>query len=125
MSRFLCVIVPCYNEGESVEGVINAVKSLDNDFDIVVIDDGSTDNTYRTSSSLTTTIKLVKNLGIGGAVQTGIKYVRDNDYDFAVQIDGDGQHLPDQISILLKAKEFQSQVQDQQSFQCLSSSEKT
>lgn len=87
------IIIPAYNEEESI---VNVIKNIQKDapyYDYVIINDGSTDATkdicIRENFNF---IDLPINLGIGGAVQTGYKYALENDYDYAVQIDGDGQH---------------------------------
>jgi glycosyltransferase involved in cell wall biosynthesis len=96
-------IVPALNEERSIAGVIAEIRAADAEFDVIVIDDGSTD---RTSSIAAETgahvITLPFNLGIGGAVQTGYQYARDHDFDLAVQVDGDGQHDPSEIAKLLE-----------------------
>lgn len=97
------LIIPCYNESGSIATLLQEIGSLDAGYDVVVIDDGSTDNTYGIASTLAPTVRLVRNLGIGGAVQTGIKYAERNGYDFCVQIDGDGQHPPAEVAKLLAA----------------------
>lgn len=93
----ILMIIPAYNEEESilhtVEGIIDYRKNVDFQLDYLVINDGSTDNTKNTLiQNKLNAIHLVQNLGIGGAVQTGYKYALDNNYDVAVQFDGDGQH---------------------------------
>ena len=93
----ILMIIPAYNEEESilhtVEGIIDYRKNVDFQLDYLVINDGSTDNTKNILiQNKLNAIHLVQNLGIGGAVQTGYKYALDNNYDVAVQFDGDGQH---------------------------------
>ena len=93
----ILMIIPAYNEEESilhtVEGIIDYRKNVDFQLDYLVITDGSTDNTKNILiQNKLNAIHLVQNLGIGGAVQTGYKYALDNNYDVAVQFDGDGQH---------------------------------
>jgi glycosyltransferase involved in cell wall biosynthesis len=71
--------------------------------EIVVVDDGSTDNTAKLASEAGAhVVRLPYNLGIGGAVQTGYQYARDRGCQLAVQIDGDGQHDPREVSKLLE-----------------------
>ncbi|MBP5492455.1 MAG: glycosyltransferase family 2 protein [Clostridiales bacterium] len=87
------VIIPAYNE----EGcILNTVQDIiDNapDFDYVVVNDCSTDNTRKVCRHNNVKfIDLPVNLGIGGAVQTGYRYAYYHGYDTAVQFDGDGQH---------------------------------
>jgi glycosyltransferase involved in cell wall biosynthesis len=97
------VIVPAHNEEASIAGVIKEVRSRDTDLEIVVVDDGSTDRTaWIAEVEGAIVLRLPFNLGIGGAVQTGYKYAWENGFDIAVQVDGDGQHDPDEIAHLLE-----------------------
>lgn len=87
------IIIPAYNEGESIKETIEEVKKKAQDFDYVVINDCSVDDTRKVcENNGYNIINLPVNLGIGGAVQTGYKYGIKEGYDLAVQIDGDGQH---------------------------------
>jgi glycosyltransferase involved in cell wall biosynthesis len=97
------IILPCYNEQGAISALLNEIKACQQDYETIVVDDGSSDTTYQIAHELSPVIKLLRNLGIGGAVQTGIKYAQNNDFDFCVQIDGDGQHPPCEISKLLLA----------------------
>lgn len=97
------VVVPCYNEESSVARLLREVADLDKGFEVLVIDDGSEDDTFAVARCLSSAVRLTRNLGIGGAVQTGIKYAAQNNFDLCVQIDGDGQHPPEHISTLLQA----------------------
>jgi glycosyltransferase involved in cell wall biosynthesis len=97
-------VVPAYNEADNVAKVVATLHHEAPAFDIVVIDDGSTDDTARSAERAgARVVRLPFNLGIGGAVQTGFTYARENDYDFMVQVDGDGQHDPGEIAALQKA----------------------
>lgn len=96
----LLLIVPAFNEAENLPYLIDKINqaksTLPIQVDTLVINDYSTDNTknvLRTLSGINY-INLPCNLGIGGAVQTGYKYAKENNYDYAMQIDGDGQHDP-------------------------------
>lgn len=100
------MIIPAYNEEKSIE---NTVKMLDKAslkngiIDYIVINDGSRDNTKKVCiENNINFIDLPNNLGIGGAVQTGYKYALYNDYDIAIQFDGDGQHDASYISNLVE-----------------------
>lgn len=96
------VIVPAYNEEKSIENVVKEIQKLEI-CDVVVINDCSKDNTSQIAKEAgANVVNLVNNLGIGGAVQTGYKYALENDYDYAVQIDGDGQHNPVYIKEMLE-----------------------
>ena len=89
----LLAIVPALNEASSIEHVIGDIRSSAPDFDIVVVDDGSTDATATLARQAgARVLSLPFNLGIGGAVQCGFTYAMENGYDIAVQVDGDGQH---------------------------------
>ena len=101
-SRVL-IIIPCYNEQGSIAALLEEITAFQQGYETIVVDDGSQDETYQIARQLSPTVKLLRNLGIGGAVQTGIKYAQNNDYDFCVQIDGDGQHPPSEVSKLLHA----------------------
>lgn len=87
------LIIPAYNEEENILQTVTKIKEYSEELDYIVINDGSTDNTEKIlQENNINHIKLVKNLGIGGAVQTGYKYAYENNYDIAIQFDGDGQH---------------------------------
>ena len=87
------VIIPAYNEEESIVSVIDDLQKNAPEFDYIIINDGSTDNTFDICvKNGYHCINLPVNLGIGGAVQTGYMYGARNGYDYAVQFDGDGQH---------------------------------
>ena len=97
------IIIPCYNEQGTIAALLQEISACQQGYETIVIDDGSQDATYKTARQFSPTVRLLKNLGIGGAVQTGIKYAHSKDFDFCVQIDGDGQHQPSEISKLLQA----------------------
>ena len=91
-------IVPALNEEASVGRVIDEIRAVDPGFEIVVVDDGSTDRTAEVAGRQgARVIRLPFNLGIGGAVQTGFRYAWQNGFDIAVRVDGDGQHDPAQL----------------------------
>jgi hypothetical protein len=97
-------IVPAYNEAETVGAVIHALRQEVPSFDVVVIDDGSTDATAaRAEQEGAAILRLPFNLGIGGAVQAGFTYALEHGYDYMVQVDGDGQHDPGEIRKLQAA----------------------
>lgn len=96
------IIVPAYNEEDSLAYVIDKIRSHVSWADIVVVNDGSRDQTphiARTKGAIL--LDLPYNLGIGGAVQTGYKFAARMGYEVAVQVDGDGQHPADQIEQLV------------------------
>ena len=91
------IIIPAYNEEKNILRTYNEIKKYNEKnkvkYDVIVINDGSTDDTENIlNTNNIPHICLPTNLGIGGAVQTGYKYAYYNDYDIAVQYDGDGQH---------------------------------
>ncbi len=91
------VIIPAYNESENIINTINDIKenskNKDYQLDYIIINDGSVDNTKEVcEKNKFNVINLVHNLGIGGAVQTGYLYALKNNYDIALQFDGDNQH---------------------------------
>jgi glycosyltransferase involved in cell wall biosynthesis len=96
-------IVPARNEEASVSAVIDELRAFDADLDVVVVDDGSTDRTAAVATARGAhVLRLPFNLGIGGAVQTGFRYALEQGFDVAVRVDGDGQHDPAQIGLLLE-----------------------
>jgi glycosyltransferase involved in cell wall biosynthesis len=103
MNRYLA-IVPAYNEVGAIAATITEIRTAAPGFDVLVIDDGSTDATAATASAAgARVIRLPFNVGIGGAVQTGYIYAREHAYEVAVQVDGDGQHDAHDIPRLLEA----------------------
>lgn len=87
------IIIPAYNEAGNIEKVVNNLVQNYPQYDYVIINDGSVDDTKKICKDRKyEVLNLPINMGIGGAVQTGYRYARDNRYDAAVQIDGDGQH---------------------------------
>ena len=87
------IIIPAYNEELNIQKVVNNIIENYPQYDYVVVNDGSTDHTREICEcEQYCYIDLPINLGIGGAVQAGYSYACDNDYDIAIQIDGDGQH---------------------------------
>lgn len=99
----ILVIVPAFNEAKNIARVIADLKSSETALDILVVNDGSADGTSQAARATgqAQVIDLPKNLGIGGAVQTGFKYAARNGYPMALQFDGDGQHIAAEITKLL------------------------
>jgi glycosyltransferase involved in cell wall biosynthesis len=96
-------VVPAYNEAGSIRSVVAEIQAADPELEVVVVDDGSTDGTADLARAAgATVLSLPYNLGIGAAVQTGIQYACENDFDVAVQIDGDGQHDSQEVAALLE-----------------------
>ena len=104
-ARYLAV-VPAYNEAATVGRIVRDIEQRAPEFDVVVVDDGSTDGTGEIAEGAgADVLRHPFNLGIGGAVQSGFAYALDNGYDYMVQVDGDGQHLPEEIPKLVEAME--------------------
>jgi glycosyltransferase involved in cell wall biosynthesis len=103
----ILIIIPAYNEEKSIlktyTEIINYNKKHKTNYECIVINDGSKDNTRLVlEENNIPHINLPVNLGIGGAVQTGYKYAFENDYDIAIQFDGDGQHDVNYIKNIIK-----------------------
>lgn len=95
-------ILPAFNEAASVASVVAEVRAADPGFEILVVDDGSSDETARVALEAGAhVLRLAHNLGIGGAVQSGFRYARERGFDIAVQVDADGQHDPADLPKLL------------------------
>jgi glycosyltransferase involved in cell wall biosynthesis len=104
-------IVPALNEGEMVGRVVREIEREAPDFDILVIDDGSTDATAAIAAEAgATVIRHPYNLGIGGAMQSGYKYAMRHGYEVAIQVDGDGQHKAEYIPQLLEALQTEGEA---------------
>ncbi len=100
------VIIPAFNEEKCIKNTIERLKEIEPNIDYVIINDCSKDETLKICKENNfNVISLPVNLGIGGAVQTGYLYAKENDYDIAIQMDADGQHNPKYISNLVKAIE--------------------
>ena len=98
----ICVIIPTFNVEDSIIQLITDVKSLN--YDIIIIDDGSSDKTAARAHDMGVhVIALEKNYGKGFALKQGFRYALDNHYDAVITMDGDGQHIPADIPILVEA----------------------
>ena len=99
----LAAIMPALNEAEQIASVIDELRLVDPTVEVIVIDDGSIDNTAAEARRAgAEVIRLPYNLGIGGAVQTGYKYAFERGFDIAFQLDGDGQHDPRQLDKIVE-----------------------
>lgn len=100
------VIIPAYNEEKRIDDVLTRtllLKRLYSNLDVMVIDDGSKDGTAEIAKSKNViTIRHKKNQGEEGAIQTGFQYALDHGYEFVVKIDADGQHIPEEITKILR-----------------------
>jgi len=98
----ILAIIPAYNEADNILETINDIDNFFTAIDILVINDGSSDNTAQlVKSTKAFLIDLPINLGIGGAVQSGFKYADRLNYSYAIQFDGDGQHKANEIELIL------------------------
>lgn len=100
----ILIIVPAYNESQNIVNVIESLTKENPEWDIIVINDGSIDNTGELAESTgkAFVINLSYKIGIGSSVQTGFKFAGKYNYDFALQFDGDGQHKASEINKLLE-----------------------
>ncbi len=100
------VIMPAWNEEEAIGASIADLRAKVPWVDLVVINDGSTDNTSAVAKAAGAfVIDLPYNMGVGAAMRTGYKYAQRMDYDVAMQMDSDGQHPPEYIEVLLRGLE--------------------
>jgi glycosyltransferase involved in cell wall biosynthesis len=110
MATNLLIIIPCFNEEASLPALLRDLAALKlperYEAEVVVVNDCSKDRTADIARQhQATLIDLPVNLGIGGAVQSGLIYAQNKNFDLAVQIDGDGQHPPAELIKLLNCHE--------------------
>lgn len=106
MNKKVLIIIPAYNEEENICSVVGKIEKEYAQFDYVVVNDGSKDRTSQIChENGYHIIDLPLNLGLAGAFQTGMKYADKNGYDYAVQFDADGQHLPEYIEDMVAEME--------------------
>ncbi|CCH27495.1 glycosyltransferase family 2 protein [Actinosynnema sp. NPDC047251] len=97
------IVLPALNESGNVASVVAKVKAAMPEAGVLVVDDGSTDDTSeRARAAGADVARLVVNLGVGGAMRTGFRYALRNGYSVVVQVDADGQHDPDELAALLR-----------------------
>ncbi len=105
MSKVL-VIIPAYNEQENIQNVVGDLTHNYPQYDYIVVNDGSSDDTAKVCMNNNYSfLDLPINLGLAGAVQAGMKYAYDNQYDIALQFDGDGQHKGEYIETMINSLE--------------------
>ena len=96
------VVIPAYNEQENISRVVDNLIQNYPQFDYVVVNDGSRDDTAQICrQNGYNLIDLPVNLGLAGGFQAGLKYAHKKDYDAAIQFDADGQHLPQFIQPMI------------------------
>lgn len=99
----LLIIIPAYNEAENIERVVDNLIINYPQYDYVIVNDGSKDDTRKICSrNQYNFLDLPVNVGLAGAIRAGIRYANYHGYDYAVQLDGDGQHDPVYIHLLLE-----------------------
>lgn len=102
----LLILIPAYNEEGAVGGVIQEVRQVLPDADILVVDDCSEDGTNTTARQAgVQVLALPYHLGLGGCVQAGYRLAFEMGYDYVIRVDGDGQHDPRDIPKILSALE--------------------
>lgn len=98
----LLIIIPAYNEAESLRGVIERLRSTCPQYDYIIVNDGSTDETKELcEKNGYNVINHTVNKGLAEAMRTGMKYALENGYDAALQFDADGQHLSEYIDSMV------------------------
>lgn len=106
MKNKVLLIIPAYNEAENIERVVDNLRDNYPQFDYVVINDGSRDDTRKILHNRQYNyLDLPVNTGLAGAFRCGIRYANAKGYDYAVQFDGDGQHRPESVEKMLHAME--------------------
>lgn len=105
MKRKTLIVVPAYNEREAIGALVAEInEKLDRQFHCLIVDDGSTDDTFTVAAETGATVaRLPFNLGVGGAMRFGFRYARRYGYEAMVQLDGDGQHDPAYVPRLVAA----------------------
>ncbi|MHA7143077.1 glycosyltransferase family 2 protein [Arthrobacter sp. TmT3-37] len=102
----ILIVMPAWNEAEAIGDTIRDIKRVEPGMDILVVDDGSRDDTARIAEEAgAVVLRLPFNLGVGGAMRTGFKYALRNGYSGVIQVDSDGQHMPEDIAKVLQGLE--------------------
>ncbi|MBD5393052.1 MAG: glycosyltransferase family 2 protein [Lachnospiraceae bacterium] len=102
LNKKVLIIIPAFNEAESIEKVVNNIVNDYPQYDYVIVNDGSTDATRKICRENNyNMLDLPVNVGLAGAIKSGIKYANYYQYEYVVQIDGDGQHDPEYIADML------------------------
>lgn len=106
----ICVIIPTYNEGNAIAELVREIRQRE--LDILVIDDGSCDNTYRIAKDNgAVVLRNLNNEGKGASLIKGFNYALNRDFDAVITMDGDGQHLPGEIPLFIsKAAHSDSRI---------------
>jgi len=109
--RDCLIIIPAYNEERNIKKVLSGLKKSHHSLDILVVNDGSTDNTEAIAvAEKARVLSLPFNLGYGGALQAGFKYAVLEGYRYVIQFDGDGQHDPEDVKTILELLELGNDI---------------
>ena len=102
----LLILIPAFNESENIENVVDELVSDYPEYDYVIINDGSSDDTRKICvNNGYNILDLPVNVGLAGAIKSGMRYANYYSYDFVLQLDGDGQHNPKYISDMIREME--------------------
>ena len=100
--RGFLVLIPAHNEAASLTLVVRELRAIVPDAELLIVDDGSVDGTWRLAESLGVRwLRLHERVGVGGAVRAGLRYAAKLGYEIVVRVDGDGQHHPEAIESLV------------------------
>jgi len=100
-----CVIIPTYNESQAISKIVKEIKVQG--FDVLVIDDGSKDNTPQLAKEGGAIVLVNEtNMGKGASLKKGFEYALRNGYDSVITMDGDGQHLPEDIPYFMRLAQY-------------------
>lgn len=100
-----CVIIPTYNEEKAIGDLINSIRSQN--LDVIVIDDGSQDNTHKIArDSGAVVLRNSDNLGKGASLIKGFNYALSKNFDAIITMDGDGQHLAEDIPYFIRLAKY-------------------
>ena len=100
-----CVVIPTHNESKAIAGLVAEVRKQG--FDVLVVDDGSIDNTSKLAGEAGAVVLRNKvNQGKGASLIKGFNYTLSHGYDAVITMDGDGQHLPEDISYFIRLAEY-------------------
>lgn len=100
-----CVVIPTYNEARAIANLVRKIKQQE--LEVVVIDDGSYDNTFRIAEdSGAVVLRNLNNEGKGASLIKGFSYALDKDFDAVITMDGDGQHLPEEIPYFVRLAQY-------------------
>lgn len=100
----VCVIIPAYNESGHIARLIQDIKA--HHLEVLVIDDGSSDNTFNIAKDCRVKVMLnLNNQGKGASLIKGFKFALENNFDAVITMDADGQHLAQDLPIFIKAAE--------------------